>query len=240
MAIPKQWFTLKELSEKWKCSINDLLYLGITGQLDLSFDWVLLRQEASNFSVEFTEIIDMYYCEQAKKDRELTSPIPSPKYEQNALLRFAKLSSNDIAIINKHGKVPIRTAFLSEFEYLDVYLDDNIEDLQHPFICIDDLVVTSVQVDKYNSNKGAPHSPQEKKSTRAIESDEKLIGLLTLALIDKTTGNRLTHGDKKSINQVANLLDQYRPEGTSQSGISHETIRKKLGRSVKILAPQNN
>ena len=240
MAIPKQWFTLKELSGKWQCSISDLLHLGITGQLDLSFDWVVLRKETIEASFDFTEIYDISYCEQAQKDREFTMSIPSPEYNESPLLRLAQLSLDDVAIINKHGIVPIHKAFLSSFEYFKVYINDDASHHKYPLISIDDLVVTSDQVDKYNGDKEATHNLQQKKSTRAIESDEKLIGLLTLALIDKATGNRFAYGDKTSINQVSNLLDQYRPEGTSQTGIKHETIRKKISKSLKLLDPQNN
>lgn len=245
MAIQKQWFTLKELSEKWQCSISSLVHLGITCELDISIDWVVLRQEANNFIVEFTEIIDMYYCEQAKQDRKLTSPIPSPDYKQNPLLRLAKLSSDDIAIINKHGSVPIHQAFLSEFEYLDVYCDNDIEALQNPLISIEDLVVTSEQIERYKhtiedrvcSQKN--NNTDQNKSSREIQNDEKLLALFINTLANKENGKRLYHGNNLSANQITNLLEENIPEGMSDDGISSETIRKKISKPIKLLNPHN-
>jgi len=240
MAIPKQWFTLKELSEKWQCAISDLLHLGITGQLDLSFDWVVLRQETIEVSFEFTEIYDISYCEQAQQERKYTMSIPPPEYEKSPLLRLAHLSLDDVAIINKHGVVPVHKAFLSSFEYFNVYMDDNASQHQYPLISIDDLVVTSDQIKQYNKTQEATHSLPQNKSIREVESDEKLIALLINTVVKKTSGKRLYHGDKLSALQIANLLEENLPEGMSDVGISNETIRKKISKSLKILDPQNN
>jgi hypothetical protein len=240
MAIKKLWFSLKELSEIWQCTINDILYLGITGQLPISFDWAALRKETKGASFDFSEIYDVSYCVQAEQVREFTTRILLPEYDKTPLLRLAQLDVDSIAIIKKSDVVPVYKAFISPYEYFNVYIDDAVEDHQYPLISIDDLVVTSEHVDQYNDDQKTTSSAPQSKTIRAVESDEKLIGLLTLALIDKTTGNRLSHGDNTNIQQVANLLVQYRPEGISQSGIKHETIRKKLSKSLRMLDPQNN
>jgi hypothetical protein len=246
MVIEKEWHTINELSEKWLCSVDDILYLGISGKLKLNFDWVVCKIESdtlnlSNISIfEFVTVDDIYYCPGRKASFESLIPIPEPEHKNAPLLRLATLTEDQLALINKNGKASITRAMLSIHDCIDINLPQGVEIMIYPKVSTKDIVVKLSDIIEFENItvRKVPVEASKPESSKEIENLRKLLGLVLFELANKS-GNSLKHMGKPSAKAIADRLELIIPEGMDTSGIGNESNRKKISACLKMLEPDN-
>lgn len=243
---------MNEASQEMGCIVEDLLYLSTIGELNLYFDWVVVRNESNQLDSKkrpyfnFLEIIERYTCENTGEYIEVLNPMLCPSHRENPLLRLARLSSDDIGLISKNNQISLRNATLSKNEYISIDCreyketycsndEDNEDNYTFPKLKLDDLLVKTADVTLLlKSNE--PEQKQVIESPRELENLSKLVGLLTIALSEKS-GNSLKHGEKISAAAVASKLELYLDQSINVDGLSKESIRKKVSLGLKKIDP---
>ncbi|PKH88273.1 hypothetical protein [Colwellia sp. Bg11-28] len=251
MAMKKDWYPLKELAEIWKCTVNDLLYLGSTDQLKLSFDWTLLHapnltiEVAQPFKLTFMCIADTYFCEYHKQIQHIRCPSSPPNYTKDITSRLAYLSSRDVAILIKFKEVSIVSGELSSSEYFDVDYDEDINNPIYPQINIDDIVITAKSMHEYKQKISSKPTDLEEDSTtnspsktRLINNLYRIIGLLAKALMVKDE-QKIKPGNKPNIAGIAKHIIRFLPSDpfgqVESQGLSDRSLRDQITKGLDSL-----
>jgi hypothetical protein len=246
MKTDHSWLSIYEAARRFKITTEQILHLGITGKLKLSFDWVVCKIESDTIYhktlsiFEFMTIDDIYYCPERKANFESLIPIPEPEHKNAPLLRLATLTEDQLALINKNGEASITRAMLSIHDCIDINLPQGVETLIYPKISTKDIVAKLSDIIEYENIAigKVPVKTSKPESTKELDNQVKLIGLLCKAVL--STGPRNLNKDGEPIaKNIANYLSTFIPADMDDTGIGYESIRKKISAGLRKIDPKN-
>jgi hypothetical protein len=246
MKIDHSWLSISEAARRFKITTEQILHLGITGKLKLSFDWVVCKIESdtlnlSNISIfEFVTIDDIYYCPERKANFESLIPIPEPEHKNAPLLRLATLTEDQLALINKNGEVSITRAILSIHDCIDMNLPQSVETMIYPKVSTKDIVVKLSDIIEYENIAigKVPVKTSKPESSKELDNQVKLIGLLCKAVLF-TGPKNLNKDGEPIVKNIAIHLSTFIPVDMDDTGIGYESIRKKISAGLSKLDPKN-
>lgn len=236
------WYTLGEATQQLNCDIDHLMYLCITNQLELGFDWVTFYEQncedGSHLSFTFSRYVQM--------DDPITNytlPLDLPNYDNNHLNRIALLNTRQIGLLKKQKQIKLTEGTIGD-------IDLNISKAEyggigyHLTLTISDIVITAESLSKYihkhSSNPRAlqgdeKFQEQEIKHQHQKEIDNlyKIIALSAIYLA--TLKPNLTHGMTPNCLAISKRLSEHIPTKMPTTGLSERNIRDKISRALKLL-----
>jgi len=243
MVIEKEWHTIKELSEIWHCSVDDILHLGVSGQLTLGFDWITLRCDTPDYSFFLGDDDDVIYYDECSKNFDASSSNLAPNYEDNPLLRLAYLSVNQIGLIIKNGEDTIIGADIANDVYFLAQPIEGAKNTKKPIVKIEDIVIKSADIGhkrkQCRQSKNIEQPPQHiTNSSKENTNLYRTIGLFATAVVD-LGGKNLRINGKINVDAVAKKLEQYIPQdpfGNIESqGLKNRSLRDRIAKGLDLL-----
>ena len=245
MVIEKEWLTLAELANKWKCTVDELIHIGVTGRLIFSFDWVLINNEIKLSSLPLK--LDLALPNEAGYSIKQIRFFAWLRDERSNDLqtRLFPLSASEISVIHKNGFISVKKHYdpISNL-LLQLKPETGAENIKYPKLTIDQIIISTPAITTYENNIAQEkHESSQLKNNDGMQTKEKTnlyktIGLLTKALLDKGSAN-LKVNNKVNIKAIASKLEQYipsDPKGQKElHGLSERSLRDRLTKGLESL-----
>jgi len=244
MVIEKEWLTLSELSNRWQCSVDELMHVAVTGRLALSFDWVLIHDEIRLSNLPLCLILaPEKTCINVKQLRFIGWLNAGESSDLQA--RLFPLSASEISVINKNGFILVKKHYDPITDLLlKVAPKDGAEYIEYPKLTLDQIVIPmSVVISYENKNSCSIDKPEHSKNNDELQTKErsnlyKTIGLLAKALLDSGIKNLKTD-EKANITAIARKIERYIPSdpmGQKEChGLSERSLRARLTKGLESL-----
>ncbi|WP_105188492.1 hypothetical protein [Pseudoalteromonas sp. T1lg48] len=242
--LKKLWYSLDEASNILDCSRDFLIHLGITGQIQIGFDWVIQDQIMRKFDLESGYRFSI--------DSEPYHTCDKPNYVEEPHKRIAFLSGNNIAHLARNGSIKAPLAQLEGYS-LSLSAREYCSDTSPAVLEMKDLVIlgTTLKTLKLELSKSsvdtgtqagivmgveediAPPTPtkiphQHKKEMRTVL---KLLGA-AIKYIAAGQPSTFYHGQNINYSKVEESLQPYYPD--DQTGLGDTNARKKISEALRL------